>query len=120
TRIRLAHADGERQLAAGDGRQEALALRLGAEAEEERPALPLGHPVSAGRRAGRQQLLQQNVALEEGALLAAVLLRPREPDPAARTELLAERGIEAAPRARPAHRGPRAQRLAQEDPHLVP
>src|SRR6185503_21137009 len=83
-------------------------------------ALALRHPVRAGRRAGREQLLQQHVALEERALLAAVLLRPREADPAARAELAAELRIEAAPRARPAHGGPRAQGFAQEDAHLVP
>ena len=95
--VRLAHPDGEVRLAAHDGGQEALALGLGAEAQQQRAALALGHPVSAGRRARRQQFLQQHVPLQERPLLAAVSLRPREADPAPGPQLLAELGIEAAP-----------------------
>ena len=44
-RIRLAHADREEDLAAHDARQEGRPLRLGAEAQQQRPALPVGDPV---------------------------------------------------------------------------
>ncbi len=119
-RVRLAHADGERELAAHDLRQEALALGLGAEAQQQRPALALRHPVRAGRRPGRQQLLEQHVALQERALLPAVTLGPRQPDPPARAELAAELGIVAAPRARPPDRRPVTHLRANEGADLVP
>ena len=43
--IGLAHADAEEDLAAADPGQEFLALRLAAEAQQERAALPVGDPV---------------------------------------------------------------------------
>jgi hypothetical protein len=115
----LAHADGEGELAPHDGRQEALALRLGAEAQQQRSALALGDPVRAGRGTGGEQLFEQHVALQERPLLTAVALGPREPDPAAGAELAAELGIEAAPRSRPAHRRPIPERLTEERADLL-
>src|SRR5207249_2996673 len=99
--------------------QEPLALGLGAEAQQQRSALALGHPVGARRRTGGQQLFQQHVALQERALLTAVPLGPREPDPAAGPELPAELRVESAPGAHATHRGPLAERLAQERADLV-
>jgi len=47
--------------------------------------------VEADRRAGCQHLLDHHVALERGALVAAVLLRPCHADPALLGHLAAER-----------------------------
>ena len=117
-RVGLAHADGEGQLAPRDGGHEALALRLGAEAEQQRTALPVGDPVGADGRAGRQQLLQHHVPLEERPLVAAVLLGPRHADPAPGAQLAAEGGIEPAPRPGLMVRRLAADGLAEELAHL--
>src|SRR5207247_4531999 len=118
-RVRLAHADGEGELAAHDAGQDALALRFGAEPEEQRTALAIRHPVHADRCAGREHLLHHDVTLEERALAAAVLLRPRHADPAAGADALAELAIEAAPRARALHRVGAAELLVEELAHLL-
>ena len=76
-RVGLAHPDRERQLAARDRRQELLALRLGAEAQEQGTGLAVGDPVGGHRRAGGEHLLEHDVALERAPLVAAVALRPR-------------------------------------------
>src|SRR5438093_12463655 len=99
-RVRLAHADGEGQLAARDPRQEALALLLGAEAQQERTALPVGDPMRGDGSPGRQHLLEHHVPLQGRALVPPVLLRPRQADPAAGADLLAEFTVEPAPRPR--------------------
>src|SRR5438093_3164749 len=117
-RVGLAHADGERQLAAHDARQDLLPLRLRAEAQQQRPALPVGHPVGAHRRAGGQQLLHHHVALEERALVAAVRLGPRHADPAARAHATRELAVEPAPRLRALDRRGAAEFLAEELAHL--
>ena len=113
-RVRLAHPDGEGQLAARDPRQEALALLLGAEAEQQRAALAVGHPVRAHRRARGQGLLEHHVALQRGALVAAVLLGPRHADPAALAHPAREVAVEPAPGAR-ALRGPVLGHLGLEE-----
>src|SRR5206468_11757846 len=117
-RVGLAHADGERQLAAHDGRQDLLALRLRAEAQEQRAALPVRHPVRAHRRAGGQHLLHHDVALEERALVAAILLGPRHADPTARAHAARELAIEPAPGLRALDRCRAAELLAEEVAHL--
>src|SRR5262249_7374508 len=116
-RVRLAHADRERELAADDAGQDLLTLRLRAEAEQQRAALAIGHPVRAHGRAGGEHLLHDDVALEKGALVAAILLRPRHPDPAARADAARELAVESAPRAR-APGGPRAEFLLEEVAHF--
>ena len=119
-RVGLAHADRERQLAAGDRRQEPLPLRLGAKSKQERAGLAVGDPVGRHRRSGRQHLLEHHVALERAPLVTAVALGPRHGDPAARAHLLAELAVEAAPRVRAPHRRGVAQLVAQELAHLPP
>ena len=74
-----------------DARQEVVLLLVGAVAQDVGAALPVGGPVEADRRAGGQHLLDQHVAFERGALVAAVLLRPGHADPAALGHLAAER-----------------------------
>ena len=117
-RVGLAHADAEEALAAHDGRQEALALGLGAEAQQQRPALPVSRPMGGDRRPGDEQLLGHDVALQRGALAAAIAARPGHADPAACGQLAAEGGIEHRP-AVGAALGRQAGRLgAQELAHL--
>src|SRR5215470_18905443 len=105
-RVRLAHADGERELAADDAGQDFLSLRFRSEPNQQRAALPIGHPVRAHGRARGQHLLHDDVTLEEGTLVAAILLRPCHPDPPARADAARELAVEPAPRARtPGGRG---------------
>src|SRR5262249_46765726 len=110
--------DGERQLAARNSRQKLLALRLGAEAKEQRTGLTVGDPVGRDRRAGGEHLLEHHVALERAPLVATVALRPRHGDPAARAHLLAERAVEAAPGVRAEHGRGVTQLAAKELAHL--
>src|SRR5690242_9210188 len=88
--VGLAHADAEIALALDDARQHRLTLLLAAEAQDERPALAVGHPMRADRRARRQQLLGDDVALEEAPLLPAIFLGPGHADPAALAEAATE------------------------------
>src|SRR5690348_12850891 len=90
-RIRLAHADAEKGLAARDARQEFEALLLGAVAQQQGRALPVGDPVRADRGASRQQFLGHDIAFEHAALAAAIALGPGHADPASRPEAPAER-----------------------------
>ena len=90
--IGLAHADGEVAFACGNPREDCLALLLAAEAQQQRAALPVRDPVRVDRRAGRQQLLDHDVALERRALVSAVARGPSHADPAARAEGTAEGG----------------------------
>src|SRR5205085_3554566 len=80
-RIRLAEADAKAQFAAGDPRQDLLPDLLLAVAQDYRAALPVGSRMGAGRCARRQHLLGHDIAFEMRALVAAVFLRPRHPDP---------------------------------------
>src|SRR5207247_1258234 len=75
-RIRLAHADGEGQLATNDPRQDALPLFLDAEAQKEWATLPVRNPVSADGRAGGEHLLHIVVELEARPLMVDVRLGP--------------------------------------------
>src|SRR4051794_7880461 len=95
--IRLTHADAEIALAGGDARQNVVFLLVGADAQEQRSALPVGDPMAADGSAGGQHFLEHHVALKRGALMSTVTLRPSHADPAARAHLAAELGIEAAP-----------------------
>ena len=83
------------------------------------PALAVRHPVRGDRRARREHLLEHDVALERRALVAAVLLRPRHADPAARAHLQAELAVVAAPGPRALVGRALAHRLAQELAHLA-
>ena len=113
-RVGLAHPDGERQLPPRDGRQEALALLLRAEAQQQRAGLAIGHPVGADRRAGGEGLLEHDVALQERALVAAVLLGPRHADPALGGELLRKLRMVPTPSARPLFGGELGQLRPEE------
>jgi len=90
--VRFAHADAEIAFAADDARQDRLPLLLGAEAKQERTALAIGDPVQSDRSARRQQFLGDDVAIERGQLMAAILLRPRHAQPTLGTQLAAELG----------------------------
>src|SRR3990172_6075573 len=118
-RVGLAHPDGEGQLALRDPRQEALALLFRAEAQQQRPALPVGDPVRGGRRAGGQRLLEDDVALERAPLVAAVLLRPRHADEAGLAQLAREVAVEAAPGERALGRARPAERAGEEVAYLL-
>ena len=89
-RVGLAHADGEAHLAPADARQHVGLDALAAVLDEHGAALPVGDEVQAHRRIGDAELLGDDVALEEAALLAAVLLGPGHADPALRADLAAE------------------------------
>src|SRR5690606_30077282 len=91
-RVGLAHADAEIAFAAHDTRQDGLALFLRAEPEQQRAALPVGDPVERHGRAGRKQFLGDDVAIQRGPLVAAILLRPGHAEPALGAELAAEFG----------------------------
>src|SRR6185437_1049833 len=88
--VAIAHADEKEAFALGDARQDLLALRRVAEAQDERPALPVGDPMRAHRRPCRKQLLCDDIALQEALLLPAICLGPGHADPAARSQALAE------------------------------
>ena len=89
--IRLAHADAERQVAACDPREEVILLLVGAIAQDVRAALAIGGPMEADGCAGGEHLLDQHVAFERGAFVAAVFLGPGHADPAALGHLAGER-----------------------------
>ena len=104
-RSRFAHADAEIGFAARDAGKKAQALFLRAEAQQQRPALPVSHPMRAHRRARREHFLQHHIAFGIRARVPAIFLRPCHAEPAARAQRLAEFGIVPRPRTRPAHRG---------------
>src|SRR5262249_55416564 len=91
-RIRLAHADAEKDLALRNARQKGEALLLGAKAQQQGRALPVGDPMRPDRRARGQQLLGHDIAFEHAALAAAIALGPGHADPAAGAEPAAELG----------------------------
>ena len=55
--LRLTHADTEKDFAVRNPRQKGQALVLGAVAQQQRRALPVGDPMRSDGGAGRQQLL---------------------------------------------------------------
>jgi hypothetical protein len=112
--------DRERELAAHDAGQDLLALGLRAEAQQQRSALAVGHPVRADRRAGGQHLLEDDVALEEAPLVSAILLRPRHADPAPRAHAARELTVESAPGFRALHGRGAAELLGKEMADLLP
>ena len=81
--IRLAHADGKADFAAADARQDVRLDALGGVFQQHRAALPVGDEEAPRRRVGDAHFLGHHVALEERALMAAILLRPGHADPAA-------------------------------------
>src|SRR5207237_5661017 len=86
SRVGLAHADAEDELAARDSWQDIAPLLLRAVGEQRGSDLTVGEPVRAHRRARAQQLLGDDQPLEVGPFLAAVAAWPRVADPPARTE----------------------------------
>src|SRR5215470_93795 len=112
--VRLAHADGESELALGDPGQEALALLLGAEAQQERATLPVGDPMGGGGGTRSERFLEDHVALQRRPLVSVVLLRPRHADEARLPELAREFPVEATPGER-ALGGAAAAQLAGEE-----
>src|SRR5258706_16048834 len=91
-RVRLAHADREVDLAARDAGKQLLALRLGAEAQQQRPGLAVGGPGRPARRPRDQQLLGDDIKLERTSLVAALALRPRHAHPTLGADPPPERG----------------------------
>src|SRR5580704_13884417 len=89
--VRLAHADGKADLAAADARQDVHLDVLGRIFEQDRAALAVGDEEAAGRRVGDAHFFRHDVAFQERALVAAILLRPGHADPAALTDLARER-----------------------------
>ena len=81
--IRLAHADGKTDLAAADPRQDVHLDVLGGVFQQHRAALAVGDEEAPGRRVGDAHFLGHHIALEEGALVAAIFLRPGHAEPAA-------------------------------------
>ena len=63
-RIRLRHADAEKAFAPRHLRQDQLPLFFGAEAQQQRPGLPVADPVRADRRTGGQHFLKHHIAVE--------------------------------------------------------
>src|SRR5215467_14240374 len=112
--VRLAHADGESELALGDPGQEALALLLGAEAQQERATLPVGDPMGGGGGTRSERFLEDHVALQRRPLVSVVLLRPRHADEPRLPELAREFPVEATPGER-ALGGAAAAQLAGEE-----
>ena len=106
------------QFARRDARQDRALLLLGADAQQQRPALPVGHPVAAHRRARGEHFLQHHVALERAALVPAVALGPGHADPAARAHLAAEFAVAAAPGTHAFGDGALGQVLGEEGAHL--
>ena len=74
-----------------DAGQKRQTLRLGAIAQQQGSALPVGDPMRPDRSAGSQQFLGHDVAFEHAALPAAVAPGPGHPDPATRPQPPAER-----------------------------
>ncbi len=95
--IRLAHANAKIAFAGGDARQDIVFLLVGADAQQQRSALPVRDPMATNGRTGGKHFFQHNIAFERGALMAAIPLRPGHADPALRAHLAAELRIEAAP-----------------------
>ncbi len=88
--VRLAHADRETDLAAADARQDVHLDVLGRVFQQHRAALAVGDEEAPRRRVGDAHFLGHHIALEERALVAAMLLRPGHAEPAARADLAGE------------------------------
>ncbi len=115
TRVRLAHADREVDLAARDSGQKPFPLPFAAVAEEERARLPVGNPVGGHRGPGRQQLLDHDMAFERTSLATPVAAGPGHAEPAALAEAAAEGGVGATqPRVAARHKAARGEFVAQE------
>ena len=91
--VGFAHADGEVALAGGDTRQNFAFRPRAAVAQDLRPRLALGHPMAHDGGARRQQFLDDDVALERGAFLAAELFGPGHAEQASGATFGAERFI---------------------------
>jgi hypothetical protein len=93
--VRLAHADCEKLLGAGDRGQVALPLILGAVLQDRRRHLAVGDPVGRHRGAVGEEFLGDDEALHGRAPLAAVLLGKGHADPAAVGKAAAETDVDA-------------------------
>ena len=92
-RVWLAHADTHAKAASDDLGNDATAHGFTAVAQDLRPALAVGDPVHAERRARCQQLFANHVAFERAASMAAVFLGESHADVAALAAALRERGV---------------------------
>ena len=120
-RVRLAHADAEVALAGHDARQDRVPHRLAAVAHEHRAALPVRDPVRPHRRARRQQLLGDHVALEEAPLAPAVAPGPSHADEPLLAAAPAElRRVAVEPRAETRREGSRVDLAREELAHARP
>ena len=82
TRLRLTHPDRREVPSRSDSRQNPLPLLLGAVGDQPRCHLSVGDPVRRHRRAGGQQFLGDDVAVEMAEAVAAVLDRDGQADKA--------------------------------------
>ena len=106
SRIGLAHSEAEPLLATGNGRQIGLALLFGPAAQEHRPDLPVRGPVKRNRSACCQQLLDDDIAFERGALPPAITPGPAHPDKAVFAKRAREFVVDTGPRASALPDGP--------------
>src|SRR5207237_3717761 len=104
-----------------DARHDRPLSRLLAVAQDHGAALPIGCRIGAGRRAMRQHFLDDDIAFEVRALVAAVFFWPRHADPALGADL-AGKGFGNRERRPLAVGRERAglDLLAQEGAHLLP
>ncbi len=119
SRIGLAHADAEEQLAIADARQQIAPLRLGAVVQQQRRALAIANPVRRDGSTGGEQFLDQHEpgkGIEPGA---AIFDRDGQPDPAAPGHGPAEVCIKTGPGPRPDMRGHASELLGDEGLHVA-
>ncbi|SPA18301.1 hypothetical protein CBM2633_B10531 [Cupriavidus taiwanensis] len=97
TRVRLAHADADKGLAAADLRNDLRRKLVAAVADQQRPHLPVRGPVRAHRRADGQQFFEHHIALQHALAAAAELGRPGHAEPALLAHLFRECGVASGP-----------------------
>ena len=84
-RARFAETDGKIAFAGGDARQDIELLLLGAMGDQHRCVLAVGDPVGCDGRARTEGFLGDNIAFQRALVVAAILARPGQADPAALT-----------------------------------
>ena len=90
---RLAQANGEIAFTGSDPRQDIEFLRFAAMGNQHRRVLAVGNPVGANRSARAQCFFGDNIAFERALVVAAILARPGQADPAALAHFLRKFGI---------------------------
>lgn len=82
SRAGFAHPDAEDAFAGSDPWQEILFLRVGAEFEKNRSALPVGDPMRTDGHRGGQKFLIDDIAFNRAEVLPAIPVGLGQPDPA--------------------------------------